>query len=76
MIRYYLEQDGVVSLAVYDARGRRVRSLVETYQEGDQWYAVGFEADRLASGSYYYRLRVEGFASIVFDETRSLMIVR
>lgn len=75
-IRYYLEQDGIVTLRLYDAGGRLVESLTETFQEGDRWYTAQLDADGLASGSYYYRLTVEGFASIIFDKTRPLLIVR
>ena len=75
-IRYYLEQDGVVKLDVYDTRGRLIKSLVDRYQEGGSWYSADFNPDQLASGNYYYRLTVEGFSSIIFDETRSLTLVR
>lgn len=75
-IRYYLEQDGVVKLNVFDTRGRLIKSLVDAYQEGGSWYSSSFDANQLASGSYFYRMTVEGFSSIIFDETRSLTLVR
>ena len=75
-IRYYVDQEGIVRINVYDISGRQVRALVNTYQEGDQWYTVEFDAGTLAQGMYYYRMQVEGFASIVFDETRAMLYVR
>lgn len=59
-IRYYLEQPGPVTLTIYDAAGRQVRSLVaETQVSG--WHRVSWDgridAGRLApSGAYVYRL--------------------
>ncbi len=75
-IRYFLEGDGVVRLAVYDAVGREVATLVDGFQDGGQWYAQPLAASSLASGTYFYRLTVEGFSGTVFDETKSLVLVR
>ena len=75
-IRYYLEHEGLVHLNVYDASGRLIDTLVDEFQDGDQWYVAPFNSAGLASGAYFYRLRVEGFSDIVFDETRSMQIVR
>ncbi|MEM8486286.1 MAG: N-acetylmuramoyl-L-alanine amidase [Bacteroidota bacterium] len=75
-IRYYLNQDGIVSLSVYDVRGKRVASLVNTFQERNQWYTATLDTDGLANGIYFYRIQVTGFSSIIFDETRTLSVVR
>lgn len=75
-IRYYLEHDGIVRLRVYDLAGREVATLADTFQEGGRWYLVPFSADGLASGTYFYRLQVEGFSGITFEDTRAVVVAR
>lgn len=58
-ISYALEREANVSLAVYDALGRRVSTLVESIQPSGAHTAV-FHREKLAAGSYTYRLTVEG----------------
>ncbi|GAB5536294.1 MAG: hypothetical protein Rubg2KO_25430 [Rubricoccaceae bacterium] len=56
-IRYALAKAGPVRLAVYDVRGR----LVETLEDRDRQpgtYEVEWDASRVASGTYVYRLTV------------------
>ena len=53
-IRYELPEERRVTVAVYDALGRRVRTLVDEEQRGRQ--EVTFEARELASGVYFVRL--------------------
>ncbi len=75
-IRYYLPQDGIVHLKVFDALGRNVANLAEGPAEGERWYHIPFDATELPSGTYFYRLRVEGFSGTVHNETHSLVHVR
>jgi len=75
-IRYYLPQDGIVHLTVFDALGRSVANLVEGAAEGEQWYHIPFDATGLPSGTYFYRLRIEGFSGTAYNETRSLVRMR
>jgi hypothetical protein len=54
-IRFELAEQGNVSLTVFDVLGREIASLVnENLREGR--YERTFDASRLASGVYYYRL--------------------
>lgn len=75
-IRHYLAQSGIVTLRVFDGAGREVRTLVHAYLDGERWYVHTFDASGLASGIYYYRLQVEGFAGTIFDETKTLVVLR
>ncbi len=75
-IRYFLQQDGLVTLRVFDGTGRQVRELVNAYQAGERWYTSPFDAAGLGSGVYYYRLIVEGFSGTVYDQTHTLVVVR
>jgi len=59
-----------VRLVVYDLLGREVATLVKERKEPGI-YAVKFDAGRLASGPYYYRLYSGGHVS-----TRSMMLVK
>ena len=61
-IAYAVEQPGPVRVTVYDLLGRRVRTLVEETQSPGA-YEVGWDGrddagQPVASGTYFYRLRV------------------
>ncbi len=57
IISYKLTNPGFVSLKVYDILGRVVDILVnEQKQQGR--YDVNFDASKLASGIYFYQLKV------------------
>ncbi len=75
-IRYYVDQEGIVTINLYDALGRRMQTLVDEFKDGDQWYTVELNTSNLAQGTYYYHMQVEGFSSIIFDETRTLIVLR
>lgn len=75
-IRYYLPQDGIVHLTVFDLLGRSVANLVEGPAEGGAWRHVLFDATGLPPGTYFYRLRVEGFSGTSYDKAHSLVRMR
>ncbi len=56
-IEYRIFETGFVSLKVYDALGREVETLVSALQDAGR-YRVEYNASRLASGIYFYRLQV------------------
>jgi uncharacterized delta-60 repeat protein len=61
---------GLVSLNIYDILGREVESLVnEELKAGS--YTVNFNADRLSSGVYYYKL-----ATGDFNQTRRMVVLK
>ncbi|MFU8860072.1 MAG: chitobiase/beta-hexosaminidase C-terminal domain-containing protein [Cyclonatronaceae bacterium] len=62
-IVYTLAETSDVRLVVYDILGRRVASLVNETQMAGQ-YNVNFDAVRLASGTYLYRLEAGDFTSV------------
>ncbi len=55
-IEYGVPQAGLVNLEVFDLMGRKVATLVNGEQQSAGRYAVRFDASRLASGTYIYRL--------------------
>ncbi|HGY55592.1 MAG TPA: T9SS type A sorting domain-containing protein [Caldithrix abyssi] len=58
-IEYQLAEAGQVFLTVYNILGERVTELVKEYQPAGR-YKVFFDGSRLASGTYIYRLQVNG----------------
>ena len=66
-IHYAMEQAGTVELSIYDLLGRKVRSLVQENKPAGAYSVLWNgrdDAGRLvASGSYFYQLRVGAFIS-------------
>ena len=61
-IEYKLPLDGLVTIKVYDMLGNEVATLVNE-EKGAGKYEVNFDASRLASGVYLYRIKVNDFYS-------------
>jgi len=55
-IRYSIPNSGSVSIKIYDALGRFVQNLVESYQSSGS-HSVNFDATNLASGLYLVRIQ-------------------
>jgi hypothetical protein len=62
-INYELQKAGSVSLKVYDMLGREVVTLVNEDKTAG-YYSVAFDASRLSSGIYFYRLITGSFTEI------------
>lgn len=64
VIRYSLERDGQVNVAVYDVLGRHVRTLVDQVQSAGRhnvvWDGTDTQGNASASGMYFYRLTAGG----------------
>ena len=69
-IRYAVPEAGPVRLDVFDLLGRRVAVLVDGFRAAGSHTAV-FDAARLPSGTYLYRLRAAGRV-----ETRTMVLVK
>jgi hypothetical protein len=54
-IRYRIAEYSFVSLKVYNLLGQEVAELVNDYKQPGT-HSVTFDASRLASGTYFYRL--------------------
>jgi hypothetical protein len=61
-IEYKLPLDGLVTIKVYDMLGNEVATLVNEEKVAGK-YDVNFDASRLASGIYLYRIKVNDFYS-------------
>jgi PKD repeat protein len=62
-IQYSIENDGFVSLIIYNSLGEKVATLVNTTVNRGK-YEVLFDASGLTSGIYFYRLETTNFTSV------------
>ena len=62
-IKYDIPQGGLVKLQVYNILGQLVKTLVNGYQSTGQ-HVVQFDASKLASGLYLYKLTSGNFSSV------------
>jgi hypothetical protein len=69
-IGYRIQEEGFVSLKVYDLLGREVATLVNEEMRPGR-YEQTFDASGLGSGVYFYRLSAKGFV-----QTRKLILQR
>jgi len=69
-INYALPKSGFISLKVYDLLGREVVNIVNENKAAGN-YSVDFNAGRLTSGVYFYRLESNGFV-----DTKKMMLVK
>lgn len=70
VISYRLSVNGLVTLKVYDMLGRQVKALVNERQSAGN-HSVAFDAERMPSGIYFYRLQA-GMRS----ETKKLVLLK
>ena len=70
VIKYALPKSGEVTLTIYDVHGREVCTLVRKVQKTGI-YIIHFNADRFASGIYYYRLRL----GTDYVQTRKMLLI-
>ena len=74
-IGFDLPQKALVSLGVYDVRGRLVRTLVHGSQPAGthevMWDGVDNSGRKVSAGVYLYRFRAGSF-----EATRSVVVIR
>jgi len=69
-IAYSIEKASDVRLTVYDVLGREVATLVNEAKKPGM-YQVQFDASRLASGIYLYRIQADSFV-----KTHKMMLLK
>jgi len=62
-IDFNLPDDGIVSLKVYDIIGKEMVSIVSDFKKAG-YYTVEFDASRMASGVYFYKLITGNFTRV------------
>lgn len=58
-IQYHVKEAGAVAVRVYDLQGRLVATLAEGVHDAGR-HEVRWDASRLASGTYFYRIEAQG----------------
>lgn len=69
-ISYEIPATNFVSLKIYDMMGKEVANLVNATQDAG-FYTVKFDASKLASGVYFYKLQANDFTA-----TKKLMLMK
>ncbi len=70
IINYSVPKSGLVTITVYDVLGREIAQLVNE-QKNAGTYNIEFNADRLATGIYFYRMQAGSFV-----ETKKLLLLK
>lgn len=63
VINYQLPVNSFVTLKVYDILGKEIATLVKDFKETGK-YSVTFDASKLASGTYIYKLTADKFSDV------------
>jgi hypothetical protein len=69
-IKYAIAKAGVVTLEVYNILGQRIAQLVNQQQKAGS-YEVVFDASRLSSGVYFYKI-----TSGDFSDTKKMILIK
>ncbi len=69
-IAFDIPKQGFVTLTVYDALGKEVATLINEFITSGS-YNVNFDASKLTSGVYFYRLQTQGFV-----QTKRMVLVK
>jgi hypothetical protein len=69
-IQFALPKNDYVTLKVYDVLGKEIATLIEGQLQSGL-YKVKFDASRLTSGIYYYRL-----TGSTFNQTRKMVLIK
>jgi len=69
-IHYAIKERSSVELVLYDVLGRKVEVLINEEQDAG-YYKAKFNAGRLASGIYFYRIQAGSFV-----ETKKMILLK
>ena len=70
IINYQLTMNNYVTIKVYDILGREVATLVNEEKPAGK-YSLNFDASKLSSGIYFYRIKAGSFT-----QTRKMILLR
>ncbi len=69
-INYSIAKSSLVTIKVYNILGDEVETLVNTFKDAGN-YSIKFNADKLASGIYFYKIEAGNFV-----ETKKLILLK
>lgn len=70
IITYKLKTKSSVQLTIYDISGKLIKTIVNETQSPGQ-HSISFDADDLASGVYFYKLKTASF-----EQSRKMLLLR
>lgn len=62
-IKFSIPQSGFVKLVIFDVAGKQIATLVDGQLNAGN-YAYNFDASKIASGVYFYKLETNGFTDV------------
>jgi hypothetical protein len=65
-----------VNLSVYDLKGQTVASVLKNENLNVGIYVVMFNADKLSSGIYFYKLESISFTGKIFRSTKKMLLIK
>lgn len=71
VLTYAIPKMSAVTLKVYDVSGREMATLVNNETKTEGYYNVEFDASKLASGIYYYRIEAGKFS-----DTKKMILIK
>ncbi len=81
-INFGLKENSIVSLKIYNTLGQQVATLLDNQQIDAGNQSVEFDASKLSSGIYFYRLSVEGISQALdintgsYTEQRKMILLK
>ncbi|MBI2418500.1 MAG: T9SS type A sorting domain-containing protein [Ignavibacteriales bacterium] len=69
-INYDLPKSGYITIKLYDILGKEIATLVDEEKQAGS-YILDFNASHLASGTYFYRIKVNDFTTV-----RKMVLIR
>lgn len=70
MIRYQIPREGFVTIKLYDALGKEIKTLVSSHQTAGI-YNCNVDASKLSSGVYIYKISVNNFT-----QSKKMVLIR
>jgi hypothetical protein len=70
-ISYSISKSYFITLKIYDLLGKEIQTLISEFQQPNT-YSIYFDASKLSSGIYFYRLQVGSD----FIETKRMLLMR
>jgi len=70
LIRFTLSKGSLVKLSIYDHLGREIETLINEYREAGS-HTYTFNANKLSSGIYYYKLEAGSFS-----QTKKMVLMK
>ena len=75
-LRFDLPRQSIVTLSVYNLLGQEIAKLVDHRTMGAGYQTVRFDASRITTGVYLYRLSAEGVNGKSFVRVMKMMLIR